>query len=75
MGLCVGYLHGCLKTPELIPAWLRTGDVSAAAFLFKGLAFPWIVCGKAVLLSENWVELETLCESLKESLAPLTELD
>ena len=63
--LCDGYLSGCMKLPESIPDWLRNGDFSNAAYMFQGLAFPCIIYGKAVLLSENWIELEILCESFK----------
>ena len=63
--LCDGYLNGCLKQADSIPNWLRNGDVSYGAYMFQGLAFPCIIQGKAVLLAENWIELEILCESFK----------
>jgi LuxR family maltose regulon positive regulatory protein len=67
IALCEGYIYGCLKMPEMIPKWLRTGDMSSGIFMYQGLAFQCIIHGKAVLLSENWVKLEVLCESFKES--------
>jgi LuxR family maltose regulon positive regulatory protein len=64
--ICEGYIYGCLKEPELIPEWLRNGDMSKGTFLMQGMAFPCIVIAKAAMLSGNWVQLEVLCESFKE---------
>jgi LuxR family maltose regulon positive regulatory protein len=69
LDLCEGYLYGCLKVTEVIPPWVRTGNMESNVFMFQGMAFPCIVYGKAVLLSENWVELEVLCEGFKERYA------
>lgn len=63
--LCDGYLHGCMKQAEFIPNWLRNGDLAYGAYMLRGMAFPCIIHGKAVLLSENWIKLEILCESFK----------
>jgi LuxR family maltose regulon positive regulatory protein len=65
MDICEGYVYGCLKEPDLMPEWLRTGDTSKGTFLMYGMAFPCIVIAKAVMLSGNWVQLEVLCESFK----------
>lgn len=61
--LTEGYVYGCLGQPDKIPHWLRTGDMSPARFLYQGMALNYIVYGKAVLLSGNYVELEILTES------------
>ena len=66
MDVCEGYVYGCLKEPELIPEWLRNGDMSKGAFLMQGMAFPCIIIAKGAMLSGNWVQLEVLCESFKE---------
>lgn len=71
MDLCEGFLYGCMRLPEFIPDWLRNGDFSNAAYMFEGLGFPDLVYGKAVMLSENWVKLEILCESCKEKLSQM----
>jgi LuxR family maltose regulon positive regulatory protein len=63
--LCDGYLSGCMKQAEFIPNWLRSGDFSYGAYMLRGMAFPCLIQGKAVLLSENWIALEILCESFK----------
>lgn len=60
--LVEGYVYGCLGRPDKIPQWLRTGDMSPAHFMYQGMAFNYIVYGKAVLLSKNYIELEMLTE-------------
>lgn len=62
MDMCEGYIYGCLNSPDLIPDWLRTGEINTRAMMMRGAAFPNIIHGKAVLLAQNWAELEILCE-------------
>lgn len=62
MDMCEGYLYGCLNLPGLIPEWLRSGEIEAKPLMMRGAAFPYIVYGKSVLLSQSWAELEVLCE-------------
>ena len=64
--LIEGYLNGCLALPERIPEWLREGDFSEGTFMFNGLAFPCIITGKALMLTEHWKELLTQCEKFAE---------
>ncbi|WP_088187197.1 LuxR C-terminal-related transcriptional regulator [Desulfosporosinus sp. FKA] len=64
--ICKGYLHACLMQPEIIPCWLQTGDMTETDFYYQGIAFNYIVYGKAILLSKNYIELEILAESLDE---------
>ncbi len=61
-----GYIYACLEQPEKIPYWLQTGDISDADLLYQGVAFNYIVYGKAVMLSKNYVELEILTETFME---------
>lgn len=61
-----GYIYGCLKENELIPKWLCTGNYENIALIFNGMAFRCIVYGKSVMLTENWLKLEVMCESFKE---------
>lgn len=63
MDLCEGYIYGCLGQLEKIPEWLQMGDMDDANFLYQGMAFNYIVYGKAVLLANNLIELEMLTES------------
>ena len=62
LDLCEGYVYGCLEQLDRMPLWLQSGDFSAGSFLFQGLGFNYIVYGKAVLLSGNYLELEILTE-------------
>lgn len=60
--LIKGYAAACLGRLDSIPVWLRTGDMSPASFMYQGLAFNYIVYGKAVLLSKDYIWLEILTE-------------
>ncbi len=64
--LAEGYVYGCLTLPDSIPEWLRTGDMSSARFMYQGMAFNYIVHGKAVLLSEDYIRLEMLTETFPQ---------
>lgn len=66
LDLIEGYVYGCLGQSEKIPLWLKEGDMSPARFLFQGMAFNYIVYGKAVLLSKNYIELEMLTEAFAQ---------
>jgi LuxR family maltose regulon positive regulatory protein len=55
-----GYYMACLGRPDSIPVWLQTGDMSPAHFMYQGLAFNYIVYGKALLLSKDYINLEIL---------------
>ena len=63
MDLCEGYIYGCLGQLHNIPIWLQKCDMSDANFLYQGMAFNYIVYGKAVLLANSFIELEMLTES------------
>ncbi|MEA4970653.1 MAG: LuxR C-terminal-related transcriptional regulator [Candidatus Pelethousia sp.] len=60
--LVEGYAYGCLARLDCIPRWLQIGDMSLARFMYQGMAFNYIVYGKAVLLSGNYIQLEVLTE-------------
>lgn len=62
--LVKGYLYACLGRYDSIPAWLQNGDMSPAQFMYQGVAFNYIVYGKAVLLSKNAIQLEILTGEL-----------
>lgn len=63
--LVKGYIYACLGRYDSIPVWLQTGDMSPAQFMFQGVAFNYIVFGKAVLASRNYIRLEILTEEFK----------
>lgn len=60
LDLVEGYVQACLGRLSGVPEWLRTGDMSHAHFMFQGIAFNYIVYGKSVLLTKNFIELEML---------------
>ncbi len=62
LDIAKGYVYACLGRHGSIPAWLQTGDMSSAQLMFQGVAFNYIVYGKAVLLSKNYIKLEILTE-------------
>ncbi|AGY74623.1 LuxR C-terminal-related transcriptional regulator [Clostridium autoethanogenum] len=66
MDLCRGYIYGCIGYPEKIPYWLQVGDMTDGDFFYQGMAFNYIVYGKAVMLTKNYVKLEMLTESFEE---------
>ena len=61
-----GYINACLGRAEGIPHWLRTGDMSPARFIYQGHAFNYIVYGKAVLLSKDYILLEILTKEFEQ---------
>jgi len=64
-----GYVYGCLTRLDSIPLWLQTGDMSPAHFFYEGLGFSYIVYGKALLLSKNYIKLEMLTEEFARCFA------
>lgn len=63
--LVKGYIYACLGRYDSIPVWLQAGDMSPAQFMFQGVAFNYIVFGKAVLASRNYIRLEVLTEEFR----------
>lgn len=64
--MCKGYIYACLGQQEKIPNWLEIGNVTTADLLYQGVAFNYIVYGKAVMLSKNYVALDVLTENFHE---------
>jgi LuxR family maltose regulon positive regulatory protein len=60
--LVEGYVYGCLTRLDSIPLWLQTGDMYPAHLFYEGLGFNYIVYGKALLLSKNFIKLEILTD-------------
>jgi ATP-dependent transcriptional regulator len=57
----LGYIYACLNQYDNIPQWLRSNNIEHNS-VFKRIAFNYIVNGKAILLSGNYIELEILTE-------------
>lgn len=66
LDLIEGYAYGCMARPDVIPEWLRIGDISPANFMYQGTAFNLIVYGKAVLLAKDTLRLEMLTETFPQ---------
>jgi LuxR family maltose regulon positive regulatory protein len=64
--ICKGYIYANLKQIEKIPYWLQIGDMNTADLFYQGVAFNYLVYGKAVTASRNFVKLEILAESFVE---------
>ncbi len=63
--MCEGYLFACLNEGALIPEWLQSGTMPNPVLMMRGVAFPWIIYGKAVMLSHNWTQLNVVCQRAK----------
>ncbi|HEX3010736.1 MAG TPA: LuxR C-terminal-related transcriptional regulator, partial [Syntrophomonadaceae bacterium] len=61
--LCIGYFYACTGEIKKIPRWISEGDMSVNSLLFQGLVFAYVVYGKTLILSENWLKAEALCET------------
>jgi len=66
LDMCEGYLYGCLNQVALMPKWLATGNIASRILMMRGLAFPYIIYGKALLIQKNWTQLEIVCDTFKE---------
>jgi LuxR family maltose regulon positive regulatory protein len=62
--LGAGYIGAILGKPRLIAGWLKAGDMEQSRILYQGLGFNYIIYGKALLLEENYLKLEVLCEEM-----------
>lgn len=69
MELCAAYISSCFGKTDAIPSWLKENDMDTGSFLFQGVAFPYIVCMRAVLLSGAFIRLEVLCQEFREKFA------
>ncbi len=64
--LCDAYIDCCLQRFENIPDWIKKGQFDSANFMYQGMAFVYIVYGKTILLSGNYLQLEALCETFDD---------
>ncbi|GAU78557.1 LuxR C-terminal-related transcriptional regulator [Fusibacter sp. 3D3] len=69
LDMCKGYIYACLDHAEKIPYWLQKGEMTKADFFYQGIAFNYIIYGKAVLLTKNYVQLNMLTEYFQEHFA------
>ena len=64
--LCKGYVFACLGQPERIPVWLQTGEMRGTDFFSQGIAFSYIVYGKALLALGKYAEVEARIGQFEE---------
>lgn len=69
MDVLEGYVYGLLGRYNDIPQWLQNGNMDAGVFMCQGTAFQYIVYGKAILLTQNYIQLEVLTELFKQHFA------
>lgn len=67
--LCKGYIYSNTGSIERIPEWIMTGNMERADLFYQGIGFNYLVYGKAVMASGNYLKLEVLSESFKECFA------
>ena len=65
LDICKGYIYACLDQVEKIPFWLQVGNMTMADLFYQGVAFNYLVYGKAVVASRNFVKLDVLVESFE----------
>lgn len=61
--LSMAYIYGCANQYEKIPRWIREGDMSINSPMVQGAVFSYVVYGKALILSRDWVRAEALLET------------
>lgn len=58
--LCRGYVFASICQPDRIPPWLQIGDMTAARLYYQGMAYNYLVYGKALMASKKYEKLEAL---------------
>lgn len=64
--LCRGYIFASICQPERIPSWLQIGEMTTANFYYQGIAYNYLVYGKAVMASKKYAKLEALTRQFKQ---------
>lgn len=66
LDLCRGYLYSCAGNNELVPHWLRNGDLCADNLMIEGSGLQYIIYQKTLMLDSKWEQLEAECKSFKK---------
>lgn len=74
LDLCYGYIGGITGERAGFAQWLKTGDMKHAEMFYQGLAFNYLVHAKYLLLEENYLKLEALCEEMYRLFAMFNNL-
>ena len=62
--LCIGYIGGISEKKAIFADWLKFGNIDQSEVLYQGMGFNFIVYGKYLLLNEDYIQLEVLCEEM-----------
>lgn len=65
--LALGYINTCLGRLAELPGWLRNGEVDTLPLRNAGMAFAYIVQGKALLLQQQYIELLALTKYMRQA--------
>ncbi|HOE57095.1 MAG TPA: LuxR C-terminal-related transcriptional regulator [Bacillota bacterium] len=60
LDLCRGYVFASICQPERIPSWLQIGDMAVANLYYQGMAYNYLVYGKALMAAKKYEKLEAL---------------
>lgn len=66
LDLCRGYIFASICQPERVPSWLQLGDMTASNLYYQGIAYTYIVYGKAVMASKKYAKLDALTGQFKK---------
>lgn len=65
-----GYIGGIAACEDHFSQWLGEGDLEQSEILYQGMGFHYIAYGKQLLLKEDFIGLELLCEQMQQVFAP-----
>lgn len=66
LDLCKGYIFASICQPEQIPSWLQIGDMTTTNLYYQGIAYNYLVYGKAVMALNKYAKLEVLTGQFKK---------
>ena len=64
--LSVAYLASQLNKQDCIAPWIAQGQLSESPILYHVQGFIFLVYGKYLLMHKSYIQLEVLCEHMKE---------
>ena len=72
--LCIGYIQGIRGEENGFANWLKNGDMMQSEVLYQGMGFNYIVYGKYLLIKENYIKTEVLCEEMRKIFSPFNNM-
>ena len=66
LDLCAGYIGSITEENTYFAKWLCEGAIKKSAVLYQGIGFNYIVYGKYLLNNKKYIDLEMLCEEMKQ---------